>query len=583
MDTKIFRARTSKEAFSRISSELGPDAIIIEQKKTRDPDGTVWFEVTAAPREGIIEAPREAPAGLVSILKNKALIAGGIGGLTVVIILLAITAIIFWRGGEEEQVPAELTKAEDTQIERTIPSVAILAFADMSPEGDQEWFCDGIADEIIHKLAMLKGLKVPARTSAFRFKGEKVDIQEIGKQLNVKAVLEGSVRKVGGQLRITAQLSNVEDGFHIWSQEYNRKLEDVFDIQEEIALAVVRELRVELGVEEQERLAKRYTDDVEVDELYKLGRFHSSDWTYEGFLKTIDYYNLVLEKDPDFARVYADLAWIYHFLGTEIRPGLRQEYYPKAKSAALKALELDDELPEAHTSLGQIKRGAEGDLIGAEKHYKRALELAPGSSFVHERYTIHLLSTGLFDEAVAEAERAVELDPFSVRANHRLGFALFWAGRYEEAIASFEKAIDLRQGFHYSYEMLAHCHAMLGNEEAAIAYMNKGDPGKENFFMQANCLANLGKREECLKTIERWLEQPDRISSGLVGLVYVALGEYDLAFEWFERHYREQGHIPPAFLTRPPVPQRLGCDQRYIELLEKVGLKDFAELLTEAR
>jgi TolB-like protein/tRNA A-37 threonylcarbamoyl transferase component Bud32 len=315
------------------------------------------------------------------------------------------------------------------------PSVAVLPFEDLSPGKDQEYFCDGMTEELINRLSNIRGLKVPARTSVFTFKGKASDIHDIGLKLNVGTVLEGSIRKIGNQLRITARLINVSDGFDLWSDTYNREPKDVFKIWDDIALTIADKLKLTLLSDEKARLVKHSTENLEAYNFYLLGRYFINKGTLErDYQKALGYADQALARDPKFAMAYALKAGGYSVL-CAVGYLAPQESYPQAKEAVMKALELDDGLGEAHAQLGYIKMLFDWDLAAAGEEFKRALRLSPGSADVYILYSLYLTMSGRFDEASGGFKRAIELDPASPGTYWYLGFGYYIAGRYDEAIA----------------------------------------------------------------------------------------------------------------------------------------------------
>ncbi|GAF74993.1 unnamed protein product, partial [marine sediment metagenome] len=269
-------------------------------------------------------------------------------------------------------------------------SIAVLPFDDLSPQKDQEYFCDGLAEELINRLNNIESLRVPARTSAFSFKGKELDLQEIGNKLNVEMLLEGSVQKAGNKLRITVRLVKVADGYPLWSEKYERDEKDIFALQDEISLAIVDNMRIKLLGREKANIVKRYTEDIEAYNLYLQGLFFWNRRTEEDLKKAINYFEQAIEVDHNYALAYAGLADSYSILPeySNIPP---KEVYPKAKELALKALEIDNTLAEAHVSLGLIKRRYDYDWVAAEREYKRALELNPGHAIAHYNYAYNLM------------------------------------------------------------------------------------------------------------------------------------------------------------------------------------------------
>jgi len=310
-----------------------------------------------------------------------------------VFMILIITVLILWHPwSQKETIPALAGKS----------SIAVLPFEDLSPQKNQGFLCEGFTESLINALTKVEDLRVPARTSSFSFEGKEQDIHEIGEKLNVKTVLRGSLQKSENRLRITAQLIDVVDESILWSEQYNRELEDVFKIQDEISLAIVDKLKGELLREERSKLTKRYTESIEAYNLYLKGRFFWNQRTIDGFKKGIEYFEQSIKKDPSYALAYSGLADCYNMLGEyDYLPP--KEAYPKAKEAAQKALSIDSTLAQAHTSLAYVLLAYELDLNGAKKKYERAIQLNPNYGSAHQWYANCLSVLGRHDEAIAEA------------------------------------------------------------------------------------------------------------------------------------------------------------------------------------
>ena len=310
-----------------------------------------------------------------------------------------------------QQTLTEVKRAEEKQE----PSIAVLAFTNMSADPEQEYFCDGMAEEIINALTQVRGLKVIARTSAFYFKGKDVDIEEIGRRLHVETVLEGSVRKAGNRLRITAQLINVTDSTHLWSQRYNRQLEDVFEIQDEISMAIVEKLKVELLGEQQEELVRQPTDNLEAYTRCLKGHFYRNKMSPTDMYKAVSCYQQAIDLDPGFAMAYVGLAAAYIIMTPAIGMDVlsTDEAYPRAQAAVTKALAIDNRLAVAHSVQGMISALFEWDWPGAEQAHRRAMDLNPNDADVWSSYSPYLLDLSRFDESLVAARRAEILDPLS--------------------------------------------------------------------------------------------------------------------------------------------------------------------------
>lgn len=460
-------------------------------------------------------------------------------------------------------------------------SVAVLPFEDLSPQKDQEYFCDGMTEELINRLSNIKGLKVPARTSAFAFKGKVDDIREIGGKLNVQTVLEGSIRKIGNQLRVTAQLINISDGFHLWSETYNRELRDVFDIWDEIALTITDKLKLTLLHDEKARLVKRSTENPEAYNLYLLGRYFLSRATdEEDFNKVMGYFDSAMAEDPGYAPAYAGQATCYNLrcLAGYLSP---KEGYPKAKEALEKALELDEGLAEAHAALGYFKMAFDWDFAGAEREFNRALSLSPGNLDVYLPYSMYLTAMGRFEEAIAGLERVIDLDPISPAIHIFLGeWGYQFAGRYDESIAQIKKGLDMDPSILYGQLFLASAYALKGMHREAVAQADRvtaASPKTEDLQICSFLgwvYAVSGEKKKALGLLNRMLELRSKryVDAYLIGEVYAGLGEREKAFEWLNKACGERsGQI--VLIGVDPWIENLRSDPRYGALLRKIGFE----------
>ncbi len=454
-------------------------------------------------------------------------------------------------------------------------SIAVLPFADLSPQKDQEYFCDGMAEELTSTLAKIDQLKVASRTSAFQFKGKAYDIRDIGDKLQVQAVLEGSVRKAGNKLRITVQLVNIEDGFELWSEKYDRDLKDIFAIQDEISLAIVDSLRVKLLEQEKNALVKRYTDDTDAYKLYLKGRYF---WNrrYEGGLQRgIEFFQQAIDKDPTYALAYTGIADSYSLLGHYgfLPP---REACPKAKEAAEKALEIDDKLAEAHTSLGRIKMHYDWDWDAAERELKKALELKPNYSTAQEWYSLYLMIMGRFDEAIKVAKQALELHPLSLIINAVLGGIYYFAGKNDEAIEQFQKTIEIDSKFSLTYLFQSGALAAQNRVEEAIESLKKlvfitaGSPFAMGYLGAGFAVA--GQKDEAHKMLDQLneLSKKKYISPFYIAMIYVGLGDKDKLFEYLEKACEEKESFL-AFINTWPLFDSLRSEPKFKAILKKMG------------
>ena len=452
-------------------------------------------------------------------------------------------------------------------------SIAVLPFVDLSAQRDQEYFCDGMVEELINSLTRIKDLRVVARTSVFSFKGKDIDIHEIGKRLNVKTILEGSVRKAGNRLRITTQLVNVEEDFPIWSDRYDRELEDVFAIQDDIAKSIVNALKIEFLGEKEMPLVKSHTEKPEAYEAYLKGNFHYWKLSPENIALALDYYQLALEKDPNFALAYTGISSVWVTRGMlGIVPPL--EAFPKVKEAVLNALELDDTLSEAHYNLAIFRFYYEWDWGGAEIEFQRAIAINPNNANIHLIYSSFLDMMGRPEEAITEIERALELDPLNFFAQCIFGLHLFNQRRNDDAIAYFRNTLRTEPNFPLAHEGLwvalhqkqmdeeALAEALkyfdvLGDQEVAEAlkrgYAEAGYPGAMSLVA-----------EKLTVRSKQTYVQPSQIVR-----LYDHAGEKDRAFEWLEKAFEEH---EPSLVTLNVWPEgAVRDDPRFKHMLLRMN------------
>lgn len=485
--------------------------------------------------------------------------------------LFAITA-------EGIAVP-ELSEIEEKAGAIVKRSIAVLPFVNMSADPENEYFSDGITEEIINALTKIKGLRVTSRTSTFMFKRKNEDIRKIGHQLNVNTVLEGSVRKFKDRVRITAQLINTADGYHQWSEVYDRKVEDIFSIQDEISKSIARKLSQDMTECCKEPLVKTYTKDTEAYNLFLKGLFHWNKWTASDAHTAIKYFGEAAVKDPGFALPYSALANCYIFLGAYGFMTSKASY-PKAKGYADKALQLDPNLAEAYTSKALVRLFFDWDWNGAYDAFKSALKLSPGSAIVHHCYTYYLQALGRMDEAVAEMETARILDPLSLVINNVLAEVYFYAGRLDDALEQINRTLELDPNFRGAIWNCGIMNLFKGNYQKAIdIYENLtknygDDPKSLSPLGLAYALSgNKEKAKECIQSLNELSKDNPGISLNLdYATIYRGLGEKDKMFCHLEKAVEEKvGGV--IFLKSHPEWKKLSGDPRYSGLLKKIGLE----------
>jgi TolB-like protein/Flp pilus assembly protein TadD len=455
--------------------------------------------------------------------------------------------------------------------------IVVLPLANISTDPTDEYFADGMTEEVISRLSKIRDLKVASRGTSFRYKGKRVDAQQVGRDLGAGSVIEGSVRKYGERLRIGIQLTNAEDGFPLWSEEYDRQLEDVFTVQSEIAQKVAEALRVHLVAAVRDQIGKRATQNMEAYTLYLMGRFHWNKRTEEGVTKGIECFQDAIGKDKNYALAYAGLADCYILLGSfqlGAMPSL--EAKPRAKAAAIRALEIDDLLAEAHTSLAFTIFSYDWNWAKAEQSFKMAIEFNPNYPTAHHWYAHYLAAMGRFDEAIAEAKQAQFLDPLSRIINTDVGTMLYWSRQHEAALEQCKKALELDPDFLATHFILGLIYEQLGDYEKAILEFEEALRLSEGNLVMRAMLAYTyavsGKIEEGWKRLAEIKEFSKQryASSSLLALVYTGLGEKATAFEWLEKSYEQRSHWL-AFMKIWPLFDRLRSDARFDPFLKKVG------------
>jgi serine/threonine-protein kinase len=457
------------------------------------------------------------------------------------------------------------------------PSIAVLPFVNMSADRDNEYFCDGLAEELINALTKLEQLHVVARTSAFSFKNKEVDVREIGRKLDVIYVLEGSVRRAGDRLRITAQLIDVRDGYHLWSERYDREASDVFAIQDEISLAIVDKLRIRLLGQEKATLLTRYRDNLEAYNLYLKGRYYW-DQRPQGLKRAIESFQQAIEKDPDYALAYAGIADCYVTLGSwENGTFPPLEAIPKAKAAAKKAIELDDTLPEAYASLAYATMNYDWDWPSVESGYKHAFNLNPRYATAHHWYSHYLLARGRADESLVESKRCLELDPLDLIINIHLAWHHQFARQYDEALEQCWKVSELYPNSFWPSFFSALAYEQKGMYGEALAESEKAIKMSGNVTFTTAALGHLyalsGKQAEARKTIAELKELSSKryVTAYDIAIIYAGLGENDQAFEWLDKALEERSSWLPYLGIEPRIDE-LRSDPRFKALLERVGL-----------
>jgi serine/threonine-protein kinase len=453
-------------------------------------------------------------------------------------------------------------------------SVAVLPFVNLSPDPENEYFADGITEDVIAHLAKIRALKVISRTSVMPFKKRTQSLREIGATLEVGTLLEGSVRRVGDRVRIVAQLIDAPSDQHLWAETYDRRLTDIFAIQTDVALRIAAALQAELSHDEQARIRKEPTRDIQAYQLYLQGRYCMIQYTGEGMRRSIDHYEAAIERDPTYALAYTGVAMAYAELA-EIGVLAPEEAYPRGKAAAARALELDGDLGEAHCMIALIKLVYDFDWSGAEQEFQRALKLSPSSADAHDLYGRLCSAQERYDDAVALQQRAFELDPLAHRSD--VATSLLRAGRYDEGERAVKRAIELDPRDPRGHATLGWVLLRKGQTVEGIAELERAvalSPGDGLWLSQLGQAYALAGRIDAARAILRQLAERSRetyVSPYHLAYVYTGLGELDSAMDCLERAYAERAGavygIKGSFLFEP-----LRAHPRFQALLRKMNL-----------
>jgi TolB-like protein/Flp pilus assembly protein TadD len=497
---------------------------------------------------------------------------------------LLFCALAGWYFGllERHSKPAAAISTPTQSQVAAIPqkTIAVLPFENLSRDPDTAYFADGIQEEILGRLSKIADLKVISRTSTQRYKTAPTNLSEIARQLGVANILEGTVQKAADQVRVNVQLINAQNDSHLWADKYDRKLADIFAVESDIAAKIADTLQAKLTGLERAAIAKRPTTNTEAYELYLKGRFFWNKRTGADLRTAIEYFNQALGTDPGYALAYAGLADSYSLL-QPYGGASPTDSFPQAKAAAKKALELDDTLAEAHTSLAYVVEYYDFDLEQAVKEYERAIQLNPNYATAHHWYSNGpLLELGKFDRAIAEGKRAIELDPLSLIINASLGVVYFHARRYDEAITQFRKTLEMDPRFYEAHRCLSMALQLKGQLDEAIAEYRKAAELNDKPFVLAwlgQAYARAGQREEAQKILARLTEEAKSryVSAYGFALMFLALGDKERAIDELERSYRNRDSL--FGIKVDPMLDDLRGHPRFEALVQKVFAPKKAE------
>ncbi|HSO74093.1 MAG TPA: protein kinase [Blastocatellia bacterium] len=475
--------------------------------------------------------------------------------------------------------PNTVRKTQPTRRGRsrkTIDSLAVLPLINATDDPDTEYLSDGITESIINNLSQLPKLRVMARSTVFRYKGRDIDGKQVGHELGVRAVLTGRVLQRGEQLIIKTELVDTIDGSLLWGEQYNRLFEDIFTVEEEISREISEQLRLKLSGAQKKRLTRRYTENTEAYQHYLKGRFHWNKRTEEAMKRGIEYFQQAIEIDPGYALAYAGLADSFNLLASYSMLA-SSDAFPRAKAAATRALELDEGLAEAHTSMAFVKFGYDWDWKEAERGFNRAIELNPNYPMAHQWNAVTLVALGRFEESFTHAKRAQELDPLSLPISTLVGWLRHLARDYDGAIAQYKSTIELDAGFALAHRRLGQTYEQTQMYAEALDAFQKAEElaGEDVELMSArgHLYGVLGESEKAEAALEKLKATSKRkyVPAYLVARAYAGMGKTDLVFEWLEKAYEERyGYL--AYLNIEPLFDSLRTDPRFIDLVHRVGL-----------
>ena len=493
-----------------------------------------------------------------------------IASAALVIAAVALVSLLILRNMRKPSV----SSANSEQIK----SLVVLPLEDLSGEKNQDYFADGMTDELIASLAKIRQLRVISRTSAMAYKGTRKPLSEIARDLHVDAVVEGTVLRAGNRVRITAELVQVSTDRHLWAETYESEMGNILTLQSQVASAIVNEIRINLTPEEQKRLATPRVVNAQAYEDYLKGRYYWNKRSEEGLTKAVEYYQRAADKDPQYALAYAGLADCYDLLGSTIIGAMSTtEAAPKAKAAALKALAIDPTLVDAEITLASIKLNYDWDWQGAENGLKHAIELNPDQATAHQRYSLYLTAMGRSQESLAEIKRAHDLDPLSLSINFSVAWRLYLARQYDQAIQQSRNTIDLDPNFVLAHLVLGQAYEQKGEFEMAVSELKKAASISPNSPLMLGALGHAyavaGNTTDAEKLRDDLIRRSNQqyVSPFYVALIFTGLKENEKALDWLDQAYQDRSN-PLIFLKVDPELDPLRSSSRFQDLQRRIGL-----------
>lgn len=457
---------------------------------------------------------------------------------------------------------------------KSIDSIAVLPFVNASGDPKMDYVGDGICESLINALSQIPRLKVIARSSSFKYKGQEVDPQDVAKALGVEAVFTGRVSVQADNIIINAELVDTRNKRQLWGEQYTRKMTDLLALQDDISREISDKLKLKLTSEEEKLVNKRYTEDAEAYELYLKGRYEWGRLSVEGWQQALDYFNEAVKKDPNYALAYTGVADAYWGLGFRILPP--KDVMPKAKAAAIKALELDSQLAEAHVSLANILERYDWDRQGAEREYREAMRLNPNYVPGHNWYGLFLMRSGRSAEAVAELKRGLDFDPLSIGVTTDLGWAYYHARQYPLAIEQFKKALEMDKGFAWAHNLLGFAYLQQGNYKESLAEIQSAVDlsGRQSAYLTSLARVNAisGNPNAATKLADELngISKQRYVSPYYMATIYAAMNDKEESFKWLRKAYDDRD-LNLVYLNVDPAFDGLRDDRRLATLLSNIG------------
>ena len=557
-DLLIDLKRLKQQLEIESASERTPPPEVKRQLAAETSGGQLLPQTIDKPGAAAVQTIREGPRAnrIIRAIKNHK---------GAIVIAAAIVAVI---------ATAYLYFARS---EKRINSLAVMPLVNAASDPNMDYLSDGLTESLINSLSQINNVKVISFSSVMRYKGQQIDPQVVGRELGVRALLMGRIVLHGDSLSISTELVDTEDKSHLWGEQYDRSSADLQVVRGEIARDVSARLRFRLSGEQEEQVTKRYTVSREAYELYLKGNYFLGKGTESDSRRSIDYFQRAIAKDANYAQAYAGIAHAYESLGGVLGFMSPREAAPQAKAAAMKALEIDDNLDDAHFVLATLKLGYDWDWSGAERELKRAIQINPNNAGAHAEYGTYLEALGRFDEAVAERERCRQLEPILPISIADVGYPLYYAGRYDEALVHYQKALEIDPNFSWGHLWIGQVYVQQGLYDKAFIEIRKAvelsGGNVRHIATLGHAYAVAGKRDEALKILDE-LQRPAAqkyVSPFFVALIYAGLGEKDQAFAWLEKAYQER-HPYMILIKVEPVFQSLHSDPRFADLTRRIGL-----------